>query len=425
MGRKFWIDCILGTIFIFGIMWVIFNVSQFQIFDAFDPVGEALDDMEMTDVAFSQLREDPVPDTNIVIINIGMLSRAEIARQLQIINQYKPAVVGFDSFFNFRSADTLGDLALSNAFSEVENLVMVTKLLQSDSLKVLREGDDIYDSLEVSHDLFRKDAYQAFANLDTDAENQEDYKTCRAFPTRRIVNGKEHVAFAVQVAELYDPVKVKELKQRNKPTEIINYRGNLVDFFGRTGYPNMFYALDVDDVFSENFVPEMIKGKIVLFGFMGENFFDTSWDDKFFTPLNKNYAGKANPDMYGVVVHANIVSMILKEDYVDELTDKEGIGIIVAILICFLNVALFSYVYFKVPDWYDGITKLVQLAEIMLIIFLMVIVFSEYSFKLNLVITLAAIALAGDGLEVFYGVVKNLFNKESRKQLFTIRRKRV
>ncbi|MBL6447027.1 CHASE2 domain-containing protein [Fulvivirga sp. 29W222] len=425
MGRKFWIDCILGTLFIFCIMLVIFNISQFQIFDAFDPVGEALEDMEMTDVAFSQLREDPVPDTNIVIVNIGMLSRAEIARQLQIINQYDPSVIGFDSFFNFRSADTLGDLALSNAFSEVKNLVMVTKLLQTDSLKIKRSGDDIYDSLEVSHELFRQGAHLAFANLDTDAENQEDYKTCRAFPTRRIVKGEEQVAFAVKMAELYNPAKVEKLKGRNKPTEVINYRGNLVDFFGRTGYPNMFYALDVDDVFNENFVPEMIKGKIVLFGFMGSDFFDTSWDDKFFTPLNKNYAGKANPDMYGVVVHANIISMILKEDYVNELTDKEGVGILVAILICFLNVALFSYVYFKLPDWYDGITKLVQLAEIMLIIFLMVIVFSEYSFKLNLVITLAAIALAGDGLEVFYGVVKNLFNRETRKQLFTIRRKKV
>ena len=425
MGRKFWIDCILGTLFIFSIMWVIFNVTQFQIFDAFDPVGEALEDMEMTDVAFSQLREDPVPDTNIVIVNIGLLSRAEIARQLQIINQYDPAVVGFDSFFNYRSADTLGDLVLSNAFSEVENLVMVTKLLQTDSLKALHEGDDIYDSLETSHELFRKHANMAFANLDTDAENQEDYKTCRAFPTRRVVNGEEQVAFGVKVAELFDKEKVKKLKQRDNPTEIINYRGNLVDFFGRTGYPNMFYALDVDDVFNENFVPEMIKGKIVLFGFMGQDFFDTSWDDKFFTPLNKNYAGKANPDMYGVVVHANIISMILKGDYVNELTDKEGMGILVAILICFLNVVVFSYVYIKVPDWYDGITKLIQLVEIMLIIFLMVIVFSEYSFKLNLVITLAAIALAGDGLEVFYGVVKNLFNKESRKQLFTIRRKRV
>lgn len=425
MNKKFWLDCVLGTVFIFSIMWVLFNVTQFQIFDAFDPIGEALDDMEMTDVAFSKLREDPVPDTNVVLVNIGLLSRAEIAQQVAIVNKYNPAVIGFDSFFITESSDTLGDLALSHSLSQVENLVMVTKLLQTPKLAAQGEGLDIYDSLMYSHPMFVKNAHFAFANLDTDAEQQDDFKTCRAFPTKRVVNEEEQVAFGVKMAQLYDAQKAQKLLDRNKPFEIINYRGNLVDFFGRTGYPNMFYALDVDDVLSENFVPEMIKGKIVIFGFLGQDFFDTSWDDKFFTPLNKDYAGKANPDMYGAVVHANIISMILKEDYVNELNDKEGFGILVAILICFLNVTLFSYVYKKIPRWYDGVTKLIQLMEIMLIIFLMVIVFSEYSFKLNLVITLAAIALAGDGLEVFYGVVKNIFNKESRKQLLTIRRKTV
>lgn len=425
MRRNFWLDSVLGTIFIFSIMWLIFNVSQFAIFDAFDPIGEALEDMEMTDVAFSQLREDPVPDTNIVLVNIGLLSRAEIAHQLNIINKYEPRVVGFDSFFSMPSADTLGDLALSNALSETENLVMVTKLLQTDSISVTQEGEEIYDSLEVSHPMFSKGAHMAFANLDTEAEKQDDFKTCRSFPTMRMVNGKEEVAFSVKVSQLYDSSKAKKLLNRNNPYEVINYRGNVMDYFGRTGYPNMFYALDVDDVLSENFVPEMIRDKIVIFGFLGKDFFDTSWDDKFFTPLNKNYAGKANPDMYGAVVHANIISMILKEDFVNELNDKEGMGLILAIFICFLNVVVFTYIYRKLPTWYDGLTKLIQLVEIMLIIFLMVVIFSEYSFKLNLVVSIAAIALSGDVLEVFYGVIKNLFSKESRQQLFTIRHKTV
>ncbi|MEX2336757.1 MAG: CHASE2 domain-containing protein [Fulvivirga sp.] len=423
--RNFWVDSILGTVFIFSIMWLIFNVSQFAIFDAFDPIGAALEDMEMTDVAFSQLREDPVPDTNIVLVNIGLLTRAEIAHQLNIINKYKPKVVGFDSFFSARSGDTLGDLALSSAFAETENLVMVSKLLQTDSLSITHKGVDIYDSLEISHPMFVQHAHLAFANLDTEAETQDDFKTCRSFPTRRAVNGEEEVAFAVKLSQLYDPAKGERLLERHNSFEVINYRGNVVDYFGRTGYPNMFYALDVSDVLTENFVPEMIRGKIVIFGFLGKDFFDTSWDDKFFTPLNKNYAGKANPDMYGAVVHANIVSMILKEDYVNELNDKEGFGLLLAIFISFINIALFTYIYRTLPEWYDGITKLIQLVEIMFLVFLMVIVFSEYSFKLNLVITIAAIALAGDGLEVFHGVIKNLFNKESRKQLFTIKQKMV
>jgi hypothetical protein len=60
----------------------------------------------------------------------------------------------------------------------------------------------------------------------------------------------------------------------------------------------MFYTLDVDDIASENFVPEMIKIRLSSFGFLGEYMGDPSWDDKFYTPLNKKLAGKANPDMF-------------------------------------------------------------------------------------------------------------------------------
>ena len=153
---------------------------------------------------------------------------------------------------------------------------------------------------------------------------------------------------------------------------------------------------------------------------LGEDLETESWSDKFFTPLNRNYAGKANPDMFGVVIHANIVSMILNEDFVNTLTEWQMV--VLAVFICFLNVALFSWIYRRLPRWYDGLTKLVQLVEIMLMVFLMVMVFHWFNFKLNLTYTIDAVALSGDSLEVYYGVVKNLFNKEQRRQLFTITR---
>ncbi|UII27692.1 CHASE2 domain-containing protein [Fulvivirga maritima] len=425
MKKQFWIDSILATIFVFSIMWIIFNVTQFKIFDAFDPIGEALDDMDITDVAFSNLREDPLPDTNIVVVNIGYLNRAELAHEISIINKYDPKIVGVDIFFDGLKSDTLGDVFLSNVLDEVDSLVLVSELLQTPQFAIEHPGDDYFDSLHTSHPIFGGGAYHGFANLFTDAETQEDFKTCRAFPPQRKVKKESNEAFAVKIAQLYAPQKASNFLERGNASEVINYRGNIIDPFTRTDYPNRFYALDVDDVLKENFVPGLIKDKIVLFGYMGKDFFDTSWDDKFFTPLNKKYAGKTNPDMYGVVVHANIISMILNEDYVNDLNDKEGFGIVLAILICFVNVVLFSYIYYRLPDWYDGITKTIQLLEIGLILFVIVMVFSAYSFKLNLVITLAAIALAGDALEVYYGVVKNIFNKEKRKQLFTIKRKAV
>ncbi len=59
--------------------------------------------------------------------------------------------------------------------------------------------------------------------------------------------------------------------------------------------------------------------------------------------------------MFGVVVHANIAAMILKGDYVDELTEWQKIAI--AFMVCFLTVALFVTIDTRLPAWYDGVVS--------------------------------------------------------------------
>ena len=49
---------------------------------------------------------------------------------------------------------------------------------------------------------------------------------------------------------------------------------------------------------------------------------------------------------------------------------------------------------------------------------LLIWAFSEYTYKLDLTIAMAAIALSGDSLEVYHGVLKNAFTKEGRRALF-------
>lgn len=400
-------------------MWGIYKLTQLNIFNAFDAVGKALADVELTDYVFSVLREDPLVDESIVVVNIGNLSRREVAQQIQIISKYKPKVIGIDSFFDCATGlrdtvncpqlkDTLGNLMLSNAIKEAGNVVLVTKVFQSDS--ALARGKDVIDSLERSDPDFRDNAMaEGYATLDTDAAFQDDVKTCRSFNPVMYFEGKPHYAFSVRMAMAYDSLKTKKLLDRGNFSEVINYRGNIVDIFHSTNYPQMFYTLDVSDVLTENFVPEMIKDKIVIFGFLGSEIGDPSWSDKFYTPLNNKMAGKANPDMFGVVVHANIVSMILNGDYVNEMQKWQEI--LMAFLICILNVALFSLINLRLPAWYDGITKSLQLIQLVVYSFLMVIIFAKFSFKLNVTLTLAAVALVGDVFEIYNNVLKALFFK--------------
>ena len=416
--RKFWIDCVLATALVFIAMWAVVGLTELRIFNAFDSIGQALSDIELTDYVFSELRDEPNVDQNITVVNIGNLSRREIAEQIQIISQYNPKVIGIDGFFDCRQGlrdtvscpqlkDTLGNLMLSNAIREAGNVILVTKVLQYDTLLPA----DVYDTLRRSDSLFTQYSMrEGFANLDSDAAFQDDVKTCRLFNPTIDIKGKEHYAFAVEMAMQYDSAKTKKFLNRNNYLEVINYRGNVFDIFSSTNYPQMFYTLDVEDVRTGNFVgEEMIKGKIVIFGYLGSYLGDPSWADKFYTPLNKKLAGKANPDMFGAVVHANIVSMILNEDYVNQMEEWQETAM--AILLCLLNVALFSLINTHLPSWYDGITKLLQLIQLILYTVLMVLIFHWYSFKLNVTLTLAAVALVGDVYEIYMSVFKNIYFK--------------
>ncbi|HHP7240046.1 MAG TPA: CHASE2 domain-containing protein [Cyclobacteriaceae bacterium] len=412
MFKKFWLDTILATIFIFGLMGLFSSVTAFKIFELFDPIGDALADVRITDVVFSQLREDPVAEEDIVLVNIGIEPRAGIATMLQIINAYNPKVIGVDTFFSIPK-DSLGDALLEEALAQIENLVLVTKL------ELYNEETEQFDSLLHSLPRFSRHAdAEAFANLITGAQQQDQLKTCRTFTPKEIAKDEYQVAFGVKLAEYLSQKKVDKFINRNNDIETINFRGNVLDY-GATNFGNKYFALDVDDVYSENFLPDIIEDKIIIFCFLGNYIGDQlSTEDKFITPLNKVYAGRTKPDMFGGVIHANIVSMILNEDYVDRM--DEVTAVIVAIIFCFLNVVLFSVIYKRIPKWYDGVTKLFQVFELIGLSILIVYFFHWFSYELNLTLALAAIALSGDSLEVYYGVVKNLTSKQGRKELLKI-----
>ena len=400
---------------IFGFSFIISLVLLFQIvrfigeFSLFDPIGDAIGDVEFTDLVFSEIRENPSVDKNVVLVNIGELSRREIAHQLRIINEYEPAVIGIDSYFWNLKEDSLGDKLLNHALTNIENLVLVSQL----QFNYLTEE---YDSIRYSNSLFNV-GKTGYANLETDALAQHNFKVCRSFPPQKYIDGGFEPAFAVRVCELYDAEVTKSFLNRNNEFEIINFRGNVMGY-GQTNFGGRYTALDISDVFQERFEPELIKGKIVLFGFLGEDFDDPSWEDKFFTPLNSKYAGKSNPDMFGLVVHANIVSMILNEDYIGKQSKLSSM--IAALMICFVTVLFFTWIYRRLPQWYDGLTKAIQLLVILLLLTANVFIFHWFSYKTNLTLATILIALTGDSLEVCYGLIKNLFSSRGRKLVFRV-----
>lgn len=432
--KKISIKSLAITVFVFFMMWGVSKITDFKFFNAFDPVSQALTDFELTDYAFSNLRPDPTVDQRIVIVNLGVLERRDVAQQIHMISQFKPKVIGIDSYFNCEGRlrdslncpqllDTLGNLLLSDAIKQAGNVVLVSKLLQKTKTSLNDDLIDFYDSVEYSDLNFSMYAKHGYANLLTDppAVYQDDVKQCRAFVPKYTVNGEEQYAFAVQMCMMYDSAKTKRFLARNKDEEIINYRGNveIQDIrlksvrqkeTSTTRYPLMFYAVDVDQILNGEVLPELFNNSIVIVGFLGSYFGDPSWNDKYFTPLNKKVAGRANPDMFGVVVHANIVAMILNEDYVDELADWQKYAI--AFIICFLTVALFIIIDEYLPLWFDALSVLIQVILLLTVSGLIVFFFASYEFKLDLSLTLAASALVGPCYDIYKG-----FQNQIRKWL--------
>jgi CHASE2 domain-containing sensor protein len=430
--KKISIKSLAITVFVFFMMWGVSKITDLKLFNAFDPVSQALTDFELTDYAFSNLRPPPLVDQRIVLVNFGELSRREIAQQIHIISQYKPKVIGIDSYFNCEGRlrdsincpqllDTLGNLLLADAIKEAGNVVLTSKLLQRTKTSLDDNLIDFYDSMEYSDLNFSMYAKHGFANLITNADYQEDVKQCRSFVPRYKVNGEYQYAFAVQMSMMFDSVKTKRFLRRNKDEEIVNYRGNveIQDIrlktlrqkeTATTRYPLMFYAVDVDQLFNGEVLPELFNNSIVIVGFLGSKFGDPSWNDKYFTPLNKKVAGRANPDMFGVVVHANIVAMILNEDYVNELAEWQKYSI--AFLVCFLTVMLFVIIDYRLPLWFDALSVLIQVVLLLAVSGLIVFCFARFDFKLDLTLTLAASALVGPSYDIYKG-----FQNQIRKWL--------
>ncbi|VAW27905.1 Adenylate cyclase [hydrothermal vent metagenome] len=407
----YWIKSFLATIFI--IVFLIFAGKFLAIFDFIDPIGDALAGYEVTDQVFSnpKWREIPPAEDNIVVVNVGNLSRAGIAQQINIINSFEPKVIGLDLIFRNLKTDTLGDMMLANALANSPNIVVYQKLLKPDD----KEG--LWNDVEYSHPIFTQDHPTAFVNLviETAEAKQYDAKTCRSFFPRQVLydSATQKIdtvfAFAVELAKYLKPDNVDKLLARNNEEEIVNYSGNVVDY-GRTRLGTRFFALDTYDVLDTLFTPDLIKDKIVLMGVMGSSFDDKyTVEDKYFTPLNAIQAGRATPDMYGVVVHANIISMILNNSYIDQM--GENTSYIIAFFMLFINVLLFTIIYYKFSSWYDGVTKLLQLAQALVFVFMIILFFHLFSYKLDLTYTIILVLLAGDVLEVYYGFIMKFYCK--------------
>jgi hypothetical protein len=399
--KFFPLDAILCTAFVFVLMAGVgdlFNRVSFL-----NPFDHALSDFEMMDLVYSaNIRDEPEIDTSIVLVNIGNLPRRFIARELEVIAAQKPLAVAIDAGFipDLKPED---DSLLDEALSKIPRLALYSMMYHTD---VEQEGG--FDSIVFCNPRFARHGVPSYVNMVTPPKSNVKLKICRLFHPSDTVKGQRYLPLSLQAAWFADSAKVKKFLDRRNPLEIINYRGN----------QEKFYSLDASDLLGQDESGFMglggplisLKDKIVFMGYMGDDFSEekqeNTIEDKFFTPLNENVAGKSYPDMFGVVIHANIASMVLSGFPIDKMSDDWKK--IWAVFLCYINVLGFFYIQRNHPTWYDLFVKMIQIGEVFFLLWISLMIFAHYHYQADLTLAAFAVGFSGDVLEVYVGLKEKL-----------------
>ena len=346
-------------------------------FGVVDPLEQALSDFEMTDLVFSQFSDDrPVRlDTNIVIVNIGGsgVSREDIATALDIVARRQPAVIGVDVLFDPTIRNGLDTIRA--VLQQHQNIVLAIKIQEDSTTQIAIPRTAIDIPFRSGH-----------VNW-PDAE--QGYRTVRRYEPYRTSKQQRLPSFALAIASAYDPFVQDVVDARQHEAESIAFQKQ------RT-----WWTLSVTDILRNPQVAEFARGRIILFGYLGEVLGDTmSVEDRFWTPLNHAYAGRSHPDMYGVEIHANIISTLLHRDFIDTVSETTvSFAFIVVIL---LNVALFAFVEQRLGSFYDVICKTVQIVESIALLILALFLFEAQRLVVPVSDTILGVILASDIFSVY------------------------
>lgn len=384
--KKRYQESIAITILVFVIIGVFSFIPVNLTF--LDPLEKALTDFDSYDIVFSKLRQPLQPDTNIVLINAGNLSREGIAREIMNINKFKPAVIGLDIIFE-GNKNPVSDSLLSYALSSCRNLVMISEL------KGYNEARDYYDSLRLSAESFNKYAANGYANFVSSSE--DGFRTIRSFRPKALYKNHSVYSFPVKILEKYNKKSFNKFLERGNSIETINYRGNI----------NRFYCIDAEDMLDGAKDFSFIKNKIVLLGYLGPDLNSKTFEDIFFTPLNEKYAGRTFPDMYGLLIHANILSMLINRNFIEIMPAYLSMGI--SFFLCLIYTGIFLKIKQKYIDWFGSTTKIILFIQALLILIIGLNVFALFSYKINLTLLLVASFLIPAAIDIYHNYFEKLY----------------
>jgi len=379
--RTLIIESLLATVLVFFVVLLLFSLISIS-FKPFNYVVKSIKEFNLNDLYFSSLSNN-LADTNIVIINIEHIGRDGISELLLKVAESDPAVIGLDVFF-LSEIQTPYDGILSDILQMHKEMVVLPLEFGTEN-----QPSPIYWTFDESF-------HTGQAGILTNYGNTE---VVREFSPFMEIDNQRVNSFAATVAKVFNPDAYKTLEKRGKKTEKINYIGNTYAF--RT-----FHYSDVLN-FTES-DRQLIQDKIILLGYYGgrtQSYADL--DDVFFTPVGFDGNINRRPDMFGVVIHANIISMILNERYIN--TVPSWLIYLIAFIITFLHIIGFVYFYVKKHLYYHTFAKICLLFSSTILLLLVFILFSLYQLYFPAKYLLLPVVLSVDVLYLYETIALFLY----------------
>lgn len=345
-----------------------------------NPFKKAFKDLRLSDVFYSENIKDNEVSNKIILVNIEQHDRLHIAKALEKISNQGPKAIGIDIIFKDKKG-VKGDSLLKNAF--LNNDKIITSYYIENNTVV--RNDPYFNSPNQT---------SGFINLNF---NDNESLVVRHFTGVKSIKDKPNYSLALQLALKSGYIKPDENLDKFEDKLLINYTGN----------QSSFLIFEIDEILNRENIPAL-KNSIVLLGYLGTptgNKYDI--EDKLFTPLNPKFVGKSVPDMYGLIIHANIVNMLIQDDLI--LKIPSFISYILAVILCFFITMISLKIEKKSSLLYQVSEKIVQLVITIILLYISILLL-KINVHLNItpiiILTLLGIEMVGYYVFLFHYLKK-------------------
>ena len=369
-----WLDavwCTLFTLIIAGLFYLLFVNITFL-----DPFEKAFEDFSFTDLYYSKLKSEEAITPNIILVNVEHEDRFAIAQAIHIISLENPKAIGLDLLFK-ELKTPFTDSILKTELSQHKNLV--TAYYHTDS------------SVVKNHPFFKSETEKSgYINFD-----QEESNVIRDFEG---TDEEGNLSFVVQLAKVSGFIDSDEKLDKLEGRMPINYTGN----------SDQFLTVTISELLDLQEFPAA-KDAVVIFGYLGTptgNVNDI--EDKHFTPLNPKFAGRSVPDMYGVVIHANILKMFMNKNFITKI--PKSVVWILAILFCYVCCLISLKLEQKSEFLFDLLKKLLVFIVAVLFLYLALLLIKS-NIHLDVSIILILTLLGVEMVEFYIYLMRYLKSK--------------